>query len=340
MGTTGRSMRSFYATLGVIGIVVCLPTISFPAERVVFKTDFSPVGYHSIYYAGISRGIYGRHGLDIDILPGTGSHSSVLDIAAGKVDVALADTSTFILATLNAGVRNVKIVSNVFEVTPYTVLYLKNRGISKPQDLSGKTMATFQGSGPRRLYKAFARANGFEVGNVKEIVGSPPTFLNSLVLGHADFAPTTTNLFPVLEDATRQAGNELGEFRFVDHGLNLYGASIIANVKTMEERPDVLRRFVRATLESLQWTAQNPEQAVDSLLERNPQLKRDKALVDLKTILTICTPRARVALDPLHLGWIDEGKIRQMIEVVREAYDLRESIEPTKLYTVDYVSKP
>jgi NitT/TauT family transport system substrate-binding protein len=310
------------------------------ADRLLFKTDFPPVGYHATYYAAAGNGLYDGQGLAVDILPGTGSHSAVLDTAAGKVDVALADASTFVLAALNGNVRNVKMIGVVYEVTPYTVLYLRNKGISRPQDLAGKTMATFQGSGPRALFRAFARANNFDAAGVKELIGAPATFLNALVVGQADFAPTTTNLLPVLRDAARQAGNELAEFRFVDHGLDLYGAALIANVQTIQQRGDVLRRFVRATLQSLQATARDPETSLEHLVRRNPQLLRDKARVDLKTILEVSVPRATTAPDPASLGWIDEGKLMRTVDRVREAYGLSGAVDLRSLYTNEYVTKP
>lgn len=332
--------RCTAATLVSLGILAVLVGVATGAEKVIFKTDFPPVGYHATYYSALGQGLYARRGLEVEILPGTGSHAAVLDVAAGKVDVALADASTLVLAALQGKVRSVRIVSVVYEVTPFTVLYLKNHGIARPQDLAGKTMAAFQGSGPRMLFRAFARVNGFDATGIKELMGAPPTFLNPLVLGHADFAATTTNLLPVLRDAARQAGNELAEFRFVDYGLDLYGASIIANVKTIEQRSDALRGFVHATLESLQATARAPEPALEHFLRRSPQLKRDKALIDLKTIIEVSVPRARSASDPRQLGWVDEGKLRRTIEHVREAYDLRESIDPATLYTNAYVTRP
>lgn len=344
-GAAGR--RRAVALLGVALVLAAILATALggvrpsgAAEKVLFKLDFPPVGYHAIFYAALGRGLYAKNGLEVDIIPGAGSHAAVMDVAADNVDLAFADTSTFALAALTSGVKNVKIAGMVFEVTPYTVLYLKNRGIRSPRDLAGRTLATFQGSGPRRLYRVFARANGVDTSQNKEVISSAPTFLNALVVGQADFAPTTTNLLPVLQEPARQAGNELGEFRFVDHGVDIYGAALLASAQRLRQRPDVVKRFVAATLESVHFAAANPEQALDHLLQKNPQLKRAQALSDLKVILGTSIPRAQKVADPRQLGWVDDGKMRRTIEAVREAYEVKESVDATTLYTNEYVARP
>jgi NitT/TauT family transport system substrate-binding protein len=310
------------------------------ADRVTFKLDFSPVGYHAMFYAGLGRGVYREHGLEVDIIPGTGSHAAVLDIAGGKIDFAFADTSTLALAALNGNVRDVAVVGMVLEVTPYTILYLKNKGIAKPADLSGRTMANFQGSGVGRLFRAFARLNGVDFASVKEILSSPPTYLNPLVVGQADLAPSTVNQFVNLLEPAKQAGNELGQFRFVDHGLNMFGAALIASGKTIGGRADVVKRFVQASLESVAWTARHPEEAVDHLLKSNPQLKQARAVAELRAILEVSVPRGATAANPLHLGWVDPAKMQKTVDLVREAYGLTQVVDPATLYTNAFVAKP
>ena len=324
--------------VGVLVLGVAAPALG--ADKVRFKTDFSIVEYHAPFFAGVARGVFKQHGLELEIVPGTGSQVAVMDTAAEKTDFAMADMSLVALAALNANVRNVMAVGAVFEVTPYTLLYLKNRGIKEPRDLNGKTMANFTGNTGGALFKIFARRTGVDVASIKEIVSAPAAYHNPLIVGQADFAPTTVNRLPTLAGAARQAGNELAEFRFADFGLDFAGHALLANVKTIEQRPDVVRRFVQATLESLQWSARNPEQAVDLLIQANPHLKREPTLAGFTAVLEACIPRGRTASNALSLGWFDNGRIQKTVDVVREAFALTQTVEPGTLYTNAYVAKP
>jgi NitT/TauT family transport system substrate-binding protein len=237
-------------------------------------------------------------------------------------------------------VKNVTIIGMVLEITPYSILYLRNHGITKPADLAGKTMANFQGSGVGRLFRSFARINGVDASGVKEIISAPPIYLNPLVVGQADFSPSTVNQTVNLREPARQAGNDLAEFRFIDYGMNMHGAALIANTQTVAQRKDLAKRFVHATLESVQWTAKNPDAAVDELLKSNPQLKKDRALAELRSILSVSIPGATTAADPLQLGWTDAGKMARTVELVRESFGLSQQIDPATLYSNEFVARP
>lgn len=69
-------------------VLVAMAVLAFAAgtahgaDKIVFKTDFPPVGYHATYYAAAGRGLYERSGLDVDILPGTGSQSAIRAVMA------------------------------------------------------------------------------------------------------------------------------------------------------------------------------------------------------------------------------------------------------------------
>ena len=327
------------ACIVLLALVAVAGAPAMAADKVVFKTDFAPVGYHAMFYGGVGKGIYKKYDLDVDILPGQGALDSVVSIAGGKVTFAFADTGGVALAVLN-GAKEPKVVANIFETTPLTIMYLRNKGISKPQDLAGKTVANFAGSAGQKLVKVFARINNVDISNVKEIVSSPPTYLQPLVLGQADFSPTTVNQRPNLDPIAKANGNELAEFRFSEYGMDYLGSSIITHVRTIQERPDVVKRFVAATLESVQWAARNPEEAVDFLVAANPHLKKPAMLLDLKSILEVSIPRARTAANPLQLGWVNPKKLQLAIDLMREAYDIKTTIEPTTLYTNEFVARP
>jgi NitT/TauT family transport system substrate-binding protein len=339
-----RGLPRWRAAVMILGVVAAsilmAPIAAVAADAVKFKLDFSPVGYQAPFYAGVSRGIYRKHGLAVDIIPGNGSYPAILELSAGKTDFAFADTSLLALAALQGGLRNVEVVAMVFEVTPYSVLYLKNRGITKPTDLAGKTEANFQGSGVGQLFRAFARINRIDISNVKEILSAPATYLNPLVVGQADFAPSTVNQFVNLQGPTAQAGNDLGEFRFIDYGIDMYGAALLANTDTVKNRSDVVRRFVQASLESIQWAAKHPEAAIDDMLKSNPQLDRQRALGEFRVILSVSIPRAKTATNPLELGWVDADKMDHTIDLVRDSYGLKQAIAPGELYTNKFVVKP
>src|SRR5262249_1087681 len=159
---------------------------------------------------------------------------------------------------------------------------------------------------------------------------------NPLIVGQADFAPTTVNRLPTLAGAARQTGNELAEFRFADYGLDFAGHALLSNVKTIEQRSDVVKRFVQARLDSGPWSARNRERATDLWIEANPHLQGAPTVAGFTAILEACIPRGRTADNALSLGWFDTRRIQKTIDVVREAFTLTQTVEPEALYTNAY----
>ena len=84
----------------------------------------------------------------------------------------------------------------------------------------------------------------------------------------------------------------------------------------------------------------NAASAVDELLKSNPQLNRERALEELRAILSVSIPRGRTATNPLQLGWVDAEKMDHTVELVRQAYDLPQSATRIKLYVNSFVAKP
>ena len=81
MKTIRRRKTFMIVALMAIGFAAGLTTPAFGADKVKLKTDFSPVGYHSMFYAAVGRGTYSQHGIEAEIIPGNGSYAAVLDVA-------------------------------------------------------------------------------------------------------------------------------------------------------------------------------------------------------------------------------------------------------------------
>jgi len=71
-------------------------------------------------------------------------------------------------------------------------------------------------------------------------------------------------------------GIDLNFISPADYGIVTHGYTIFATENTISQRPDVVMRFLRATLRGVKYSVENPEAANKSLLKRDPKL--DEAL--------------------------------------------------------------
>src|SRR4051794_1788456 len=61
-------------------------------DKVTLTLNWVPYGEHAPFYYGVKKGIYGAHGIDLEIKPGTGSGNTIQQVAQQKTMFGWADT--------------------------------------------------------------------------------------------------------------------------------------------------------------------------------------------------------------------------------------------------------
>src|SRR6185295_12446050 len=80
--------------------------------------------------------------------------------------------------------------------------------------------------------------------------GDAQTKLNAVMNGQADLLlGYVMDQAIKLQDATHKAVHPI---RFADYGVNLISSGIIANTSTLKDKPDMVRRFLRATTKAME----------------------------------------------------------------------------------------
>ena len=327
----------------VAGAAGALAYVEFPpatAHSASFMLDFVPAGFHGLFYYGLDHGLYSASGLDLTILPGSGSLSTISAVAAGKADFGFVDAGVLAYSAVTANVSNVRIVAMVFQTIPYAIIY-NTAKVSKFSDLAGKTMGTTPGSGGVKVFAVLAKLNGVNFSSITPVYASAATYNSLVALGRVDFIVGTVNRFPELQPLAKQNGVTLGEFPFASYGLDLYGNALVTTTSMIQSHPDIVKEFVEASLESVQDAAKDPAAAVASVVKYNPQLNYTLSLVDFKAEVAFTLPPAvNTTSNPLTLGWTDYTRMQFTAEKVLEGYGVGAGFNATSIYTNQFVAEP
>src|SRR4029450_9674602 len=76
-------------------------------------------------------------------------------------------------------------------------------------------------------------------------------------------------------------GGNPAAMRYADWGANIVGMTIMTSGETIKKNPDLVKRFVRATVKSWDETKKNPGAAVDAAMKAKPDLNRQSTLDQL-----------------------------------------------------------
>ena len=109
-----------------------------------------------------------------------------------------------------------------------------------------------------------------------------------------------------LQDATHRA---VYPIRFADYGVNLISSGIIANTSTLKDKPDMVRRFLRATTKAMEESEKNPEAAVDAMLKANPKAGvRETLIIGLKQTTALYHTNETAKQRPLRASMANVGE--------------------------------
>lgn len=229
---------------------------------VSYTLNWYPQAEHGGLFHAKADGIYERSDLDVTIRPGGPQINVHQLLAAGQTDFIMGTA----MRTLNAQAQGVPIVTvfATFQKDPQTLVSHVGVGHDRLQDLKGK---------PIRL-PAIARTNywpwlkskfGFSDEQIRGFEPGYAALGSDKMLSQQGFV--TNDVWNA-----RKVGLNLQSILLADYGWANYATTIDATEKTIRERPEMVRAFVKATQEGWKAYLANPAKAHAAIKQANPQM--------------------------------------------------------------------
>ena len=323
---TGVLRFAAAATLGVIGAI----SSAIAADKITFTTDFGLYGRHAYYFVALEKGYYERENLDVSIVRSPGSVAAVKQVASNTAQLGFADAFAVVLGRANDNVP-VKLVAMIYHLPPHAIYVLKGEKISGPKDLEGKTLADTAFSSVPKIFPIYAKAAGIDASKVKWVVATPDALPGMLANGHVDGVGQFVVGEPLL--AAAAAPKEVLGIEYSKAGLDYYSNGIIASDDLIKSNPDLIRRFVKATLAGLKDALANPTEAGETMSKRHREIDAKIAAAETAKV------KGLAMQDGVPLGMIDPARVKTTIDVVAGAYELKNPVAPEDIYAPGFVPK-
>jgi len=268
----------------VVALVALFATASVLAQDAVsLRLNWYLGGLHVPFYYGKEMGYFKQEGIDLTINEGRGSANTVQVVAAGSDTFGMADSSSLI-TTASKG-ADVKSVMSLLNSTGFSVVSLASAGIKTPKDLEGKSLAVSPGDPLGQLFRALAAHNKLDMSTIKFVQVDPAAKVVAVLEKRVDalLGGADDQFFLI-----KYKGVEPAALRYADHGANIVGMTIMTTGNLIKTKPDLVRRFVRASVRSWEAAKKNPGAAVDAAMKAKPDLNRqstlDQMLVDFELL--------------------------------------------------------
>ncbi len=324
--TTRRMITKALLALAALPLLAGGPALA--QDAVSLRLNWYLGGLHVPFYYGLEKGFYKAEGIDLTINEGRGSANTVQVVAAGTDTFGLADSSSVINLISKGG--EIKSVMNVLSSTGFSVVSLASTGIKTPKDIEGKSLAVSPGDPLRGLFEALAAHHKLDMSKIRFVQVDPAAKVVTVLEKRADalLGGADDQYFLI-----KYRGQEPAALRFADNGANIVGMTILASNATIKGKPDLVKRFVRASIKSWDEARKNPDAAVDAAMKVKPDLNRastkDQMLVDFE-LMDSPNVKGRT-------GFGDQRDWTQTIELLKKYRGLETNADWTAFHTNEFL---
>jgi NitT/TauT family transport system substrate-binding protein len=258
-----RPSRTFLALAVVlcIGLALCCTAV---AETVNFGTDWKAEAEHGGFYQAIATGIYQRHGLDVKLRPGGPQVNHAQLLAAGVLDFNIASNSFVPLNFVHENIPMVAVAA-IFQKDPSVLIAHPGQGNDGLDQLKGKPIMI--GSDTRITAWQFLKQKfGYTDDQIRPYTFSVAPFLadkNAIQQGYLTSEP-----FVIEKEGVRPVVMLLA-----DAGYTSYGALVETSEKLARDKPDLVQRFIDASIEGWYSYLDGDPSPGNALIKRdNPEM--------------------------------------------------------------------
>lgn len=296
-------------------------------EQVAFQLNWVPGGFNAGFALAREKGYYEDEGIFVSIVPGNGSSTTAQLAASGNAQIAYADAVP--VTQLIAKDAPIKVISTLYQSPPAQVTALADSGIDSLEDLEGRKVATATGAAETPLLPLLFDANDIDTDAV-ELVGTPKeAMVPQLLQGNVDAILGSMDFYGI-QLSDRKV--ETVDFPFYEYGVATVSTSIIASDSFLEEKPEVARGFVAASLKGWEEALKDPEGAIEALVTLFPDVDAEQAIKELAATQELfCANQAEFVGKATPEAW------ERHQEVLEKVGSLPEGVDPSKYYTYDYL---
>ena len=315
---------------GILATVL-FSTAGQAQDKVTLRLNWLLYGFHTPFYLGLERGYYKDEKIDLTIGEGQGSVRAVQTVGAKGDMFGLADGGSVV-----AGVAKgapVKAVMAVTNSSPYSLAVRTDAGIKTLKDLEGKTVASAPGEAGLQLLPALFARNGVDIDKVKILrvdgAGKMVAVAEKRAEGLMSGLDNQSLTLP-------KQGVPLVDFAYSKYGTNTVGLTIFTHNDLIKDNPDLVRRFVKATIRSFEAAIKDPEAAIKAGQKVKPDLETELSLEQLKVGIGLMKTESTKSLST---GYFALKDWEDTVELMKKYMALDTTMKAQDFFSNDYLTK-
>jgi len=294
---------------------------------VTFQLNWMAGGPNAGFAAAVAEGYYKDVGLDVTLVQGNGSGNTAQLVANGRAQIAYADAVA--VSQLVAKGAPMKIVATIYQSNPNAVMSLKKAGIKSVADLKGKKVGVPSGSSQTTMLQLLLKSNNLKESEINMIDMPVASMVPALLQGQVDAVLGSIDAYQIQAESQ---GAQLDVYRFADYGVPTVSTSIFASNDYLKSNPDVVKKFIAASLKGWSFALDNPDKAIKDVKQVFPEVNEKLAAAELAAITPLfCSGGAK------YIGKAEDALWVKSQDMLAEVKLLPAGQDPKTYYTNDYL---
>ena len=303
------------------------PTATPSPIRVSLALDWFPNSNHAVFYMAQEKGYYEDEGLEVNIFVPANPEDVLKTVGAGRDDFGVSYQAEVLLAR-GEGVPVISIAALV-QHPLNSIMVLEESGITRPGDLTGKKVGITGIPFEEALFSAMLKYDGISLDDVTlwEVgFALVPALIGKKV--DAIVGAYWTHESIVME----MLGFPVKVLRMEEWGVpDFYELVLVASQDTVSNDPDVVQRFLRATARGFADAIDDPQGAVDVLVDAHPETDKALETQGIELLAPMWTEGAPT------FGWQNHERWHSLAQWMKDKGLLKEDLDEDEAFTSEFL---
>jgi NitT/TauT family transport system substrate-binding protein len=325
---TMANISTAVVLLTVTLLLGCTSQPTKPPDEVRLQLKWVHQAQFAGFYMAQEKGYYARENLKVNFVEGGQGIDLAQRIISGQADFGVVAPEEILIKRSQG--TNIVAIAAIYRRSAAVFLAMADSGIVRPQDFLGKTIAMSGVKDFEVQLPALMRKLGLDVSKVKVI----PFDTNYVAFTEGDVEITgayaTSGLIRL-----RQKGLKLNLIWPSDYGIHFYSDTLATTGKTIAENPDLVTRFLRASLKGWQDAIEDYQQAAEVTMKYATGLYADQQLET--TIMEALLPLVHTGED--QIGWMKPATWDGMYQTLLEQGLLATHFDVNQAYTMRFLQE-
>ena len=269
----------------------------YQTEQVLLQLKWAHQFQFAGYYAAQEKGFYKNEGLDVVLRQREPDKNNIHQVLNGEAEYGIADS---ILLLYRMRGTPLILLAPIFQQSPLVFITLRESGIDSPYQFKGKHVMMYpKGTDGIQLEALFN-----ELGIQESDYISVPKTANPDVL-----EKSMVDVYPgYLANEPFYFHNKNIDINIIDpknYGVDFYGDMLFTTQDEVDNNPDRVDRFVRASLKGWRYALDHIDELIDIIIQKYGTGKSREALEYEADII-----RRMIKPDYIEIGKIDLGRLQ------------------------------